>query len=54
MLKGSGVRMVFSVLPVRDRDPGRRRRMDRLKVWLCGWCHTESNGFYDVGCTFNK
>lgn len=36
MLKGSGVWVVSSVFPARDGDPGRRRRMDQLKVWLYG------------------
>jgi len=28
--------------------------MDQLNDWLCGWCHTKSYGFYDLGCSFSK
>lgn len=55
MLKGSGAQVVVSsILPVRGRGPGRRRRIERVNAWLRSWCRTRGFGFYDHGSTFEK
>ncbi|XP_052631101.1 uncharacterized protein LOC128136050 [Harpia harpyja] len=55
MLKGSGAQVVVSsILPVRGRGPGRRRRIEQVNAWLRSWCHAQGFGFYDRGSTFEK
>lgn len=56
MLKGSGAQVVFSsILPVRGRRLGRRRRTEQeVNAWLCGWCHAKGFGFYDPSSTFEE
>lgn len=46
--------MFSSILPVRGRGPGRRRRIEQVNAWLRSWCHTQGFGFYDHGSTFEK
>lgn len=46
--------VVSSLLPVRGRGPGRRRRIEQVNAWLRSWCHTRGFGFCDHGCTFEK
>lgn len=52
-LKGSGVQVVFSsVHTSAGWKLERRRRMDQANYWLCGWCHDQGLGFYDLGQAF--
>lgn len=54
MLKGSGAQVVFSVLPVGDWDPRRRRHTDQVNDWLRSWCHVQGFGFCDLRCDFER
>jgi len=54
VLKGAGVLVVFSVLPLGDGDPGRRRRINQLNDWLHEWHHSQGYGCYAQCSTFNK
>lgn len=53
-VKGLGLQVISSDLPVRNWDPGRSKRIDQLNDWLHVWCHTERYGFDNLGHFFDK